>query len=70
MFGDAIPLSGKHITLDVGRTDRVQAMIQDKERIPPNREPLTFARKQLENGNTLQDDSIQKDSTLHLVLRL
>jgi ubiquitin C len=66
-------LKGKNIILFVRSTERIEDvkdMIETSEEIPADQQRLLFAGKQLENGTTLEDDSIRSHDTIHVTLRM
>ena len=70
-------LTGKTITLDVAPSDTIESVrqkLQNKAegeaKLPLDQQRLTFGGKQLEDGRTILDYNLQKESTLHLLLRL
>ncbi|KAA6375289.1 MAG: putative polyubiquitin Ubi4 [Streblomastix strix] len=60
----------KIIILKVAKSDRIEILkkkIEEKEGIPVKCQKLTFAGKQLKNERTIQEQNIERESTIQLV---
>ncbi len=65
-------LTGKNIYLNVEPTDTIEILkrkIQEKTAIPTKQQMLIFAGMQLQDNRTLADYNIQKEATIHLIIR-
>ena len=66
-------LSGKTMTVEVEPDESIEMLkerIRAQEGTPPEQQRIIFGGKQLDNTKSISDYNIDKDSTLHLVLRL
>ena len=66
-------MTGKTINIQISLADKITTLkskIQDEEGIPSEQQRLLFSGRQLQDFRTISHYNIQKESILHLVLRM